>query len=146
MSQSSLKINNAPFALASFAAAHNALVDLIKTSQGSNGIKVFASDGKIIIDGSGVSVTGGQAASLVFDDGNVLITIDADGVKVLNQVSSDYIQLHNDASLEISDYSSGNFLVIQPSDMFYGNYAMREYSVCSNGTPANARFLSSTTY
>jgi len=146
MPDSSLKIDSLPAAFASVGTAHNALVDLIKNAEGAGGITVYASDGKLLIDGSGVSVTGGQAASLVFDDGNVLITIDADGVKVLNQVSSDYIQLHNDASLEISDHSSGNFLVIQPSDMFYGNYAMREYSVCSNGTPATARFLSSTTY
>lgn len=52
---SSLKITECPAAFADFARKHNALVDLIKSMTGRNGINVAAGDLRIVIEGGGVS-------------------------------------------------------------------------------------------
>lgn len=152
MAESSLKIESAPGSLASFAAAHNALVDLIKTARGTGGVKVFASDGRILIDGSGVSVTAGDspsttASTLYYNNGTVEITIGAVGISMTMLWSGDNILFDaSTGAFEMFDVSSGNSLVINPADMFYGNYAMREFTVCNSGSPENRRFLASEPY
>lgn len=50
-----LKITESPAAFASFAEKHNALVDLLMTMYGQNGVSVYRSSGRIIIEGAGPS-------------------------------------------------------------------------------------------
>lgn len=54
-----LFIRQLPSAFASIGEKHNALVDVVKSMSGAGGISVKVSDANVIIDGSGISVTGG---------------------------------------------------------------------------------------
>lgn len=52
---SDMEISRAIKPVAKTARAHNALVNLIRTMQGEGGVRVTVSDGRIIIDGTGVA-------------------------------------------------------------------------------------------
>jgi hypothetical protein len=56
---SNLYIQQLPSSFASIGEKHNALVDVIRAMSGAGGISVKVSDANVIIDGSGISVTGG---------------------------------------------------------------------------------------
>ena len=62
MSLEALRITECPFAFASFAAKHNALVDLISQLRGANGITVTISERNGIITGGGEGGGGTDAA------------------------------------------------------------------------------------
>lgn len=53
MQISELKITETPAAFLHFAEKHNALVDLLMTMYGQNGVNVYRSSGRIVIDGAG---------------------------------------------------------------------------------------------
>jgi len=53
MSLEALRITECPLAFASFAAKHNALVDMISQIRGQNGITVVISERNALITGSG---------------------------------------------------------------------------------------------
>lgn len=86
------------------------------------------------------------ANELHFNNGTIAIDIDASGVVLTNLSTNDTISLLPSGAFEISDSSSGNSAVIEPSDMFYGNYAMNEFVVCNSGTPEYRRIFSSEGY
>jgi hypothetical protein len=48
-----LKVDQIPAAFRELAEKHNALVDLLMTMYGQNGVNVYNSQGRIVIDGSG---------------------------------------------------------------------------------------------
>lgn len=56
---SNLYIQQLPSSFASIGEKHNALVDVVKSMSGAGGISVKVSEANVIIDGSGISVTGG---------------------------------------------------------------------------------------
>ena len=62
---SALKIDQVPSAFVAIGAKHNALVDVVKSMSGAGGIAVRVSDANIIIDGSGVSTTGGASGAAI---------------------------------------------------------------------------------
>lgn len=55
MSLASLRITESPLAFASFAAKHNALVDLLEATTGQNGVTVTIAERNMIIRGGGTS-------------------------------------------------------------------------------------------
>jgi hypothetical protein len=48
-----LKVDQIPAAFRELAEKHNALVDLLMTMYGQNGVNVYNSQGRIVIDGAG---------------------------------------------------------------------------------------------
>lgn len=71
-----LKVKKVPKALASTARKLNQLVRLIRTIEGKGGVKVFVSDGKIVIDASGVTGTGGGSS---YTEGAAVDVVGSDG-------------------------------------------------------------------
>lgn len=129
--------------LAKVKKAHNALANLVKTATGKGGVTITVSDSRITIDGSNVTA---NVSELHFSNGSITIDIDANGIKLANVATGDYVQITTGGSLVMADASSGNELTINQSDMFYGNYTMREFTICSSGSPANVRILCSEDY
>lgn len=118
----SLKISDCPFAFASFAAKHNALVDLLASTVGENGISVTIAEKNAIIRGAGgtggnvtidnvatANVVGangllqnayiGDAIANAYPtelrvvNGTKSIIIDANGIAMENSADSSYIRL-----------------------------------------------------
>jgi len=67
---SGLKIQQVPAAFVDVGAKHNALVDVVKTMRGENGITVVASDANVIIRGSSTG-SSGDAVNVVGVDGKL---------------------------------------------------------------------------
>lgn len=132
--------------LAKVKRAHNKLANLVKTAVGKGGIKITVSDSRLTIDATNVTATASNTSELHFSNGLITIDIDAAGIKLANVATGDYVQITPTGSLVMSDASSGNTLTINQADMFYGNYTMREFTICSSGSPANVRMLSSGDY
>lgn len=80
----SLKIDNSPLAFASFAAKHNALVDLLAGMVGENGISVVMAERNAIIRGNiaNSSAASGSYANVVGTDGR--LTNVASGAPIAN--------------------------------------------------------------
>jgi hypothetical protein len=69
---SGLKIQQLPAAFVEVGAKHNALVDVVKTMKGENGITVVASDANVIIRGSSTTGTAsGDPVDVVGSDGKL---------------------------------------------------------------------------
>jgi hypothetical protein len=69
---SSLKLTQIPAAFEAVGAKHNALVDVVKTMKGENGITVVASDANVIIRGSSTTGTAsGDPVDVVGSDGKL---------------------------------------------------------------------------
>lgn len=132
--------------LAKLKRAHNKLANLVKTAVGKGGLKIIVSDSRITIDASNVTATASNTSELHFNNGLITIDIDASGIKLANVATGDYVQITTGGSLVMADASSGNTLTINQADMFYGNYTMREFTICDGGSTANVRILCSENY
>ena len=147
MSLEKLKIDKAPAAFVDFANKHNALTALVAMLKGIKGIKVVVTEKSIVIGvDPATPLAGSLNGSLSYSDASITITIGADGIKLTNIASGDYAKIYPTGAIGITDISSGNELLLSPSDMFYGNIDMKEFTACDSGTPKFVRLLASDFY
>lgn len=150
---SALKITECPYAFASFAEKHNALVDLIAGMTGQNGITVVVAEKNAIIRGNSNGGGGGVALS------NVANVVGYDGrlqnVYVGNPIANAYpaVGKYVTASGNVDVSSTGVIMTTTGGivcNIAFANLthhmSIRAITVCDNGNTRSMDFLASASY
>lgn len=166
----SLKVTTAPLALAPTAQSHNALVALIESMVGDNGVKVTVSEGRILIELSGTKGPGNSNSGssgggggtpfnneLHYDDGTIQIDIDGDGISVT--ASGNTFTIDDDGILQWTNGT--NSVVIEGDDIqitgtsgaltigfsdITRSMGIKTISVCDSGTAKSMDIIASDPY
>ena len=148
---SGLKIQQLPAAFVEVGAKHNALVDVVKTMKGENGITVVASDANIIL--RGVSTTGtveGDPVNVVGSDGKLNAV-----VKHSTWASPTYYPTYlrtsttpNSITMDSNglEVSNGTQTCRMYFSAFTKNLAFKEVDVCVAGVSKKMLILASDPY
>jgi hypothetical protein len=153
----SLKIDDCPYAFASFAAKHNALCDLIGSMVGENGISVVMAEKNAIIRGAGgganVTIANVATANLVGSAGylanayvaNANIGAYPTAIRVLHVSSGVYMEMASPGDLPGIRLVGAKTLQILESDLVQ-NVSLREIDVCDSGVARKMLVLASAPY
>lgn len=153
MSLDRLKITECPFAFASFAEKHNALVDMLAAITGQNGITVVLAEKNGVIRGN--MANGGGGTTLT----NVANVVGFDGrlqnVYVGNTIANAWpaVGKYVTASGNV-DISSTGVVITTTGGVFCNiafaslthNMNVRKITVCDNGSTKSMDIIASATY
>ncbi len=155
----SLKIDDCPFAFASFAAKHNALCDLIGSMVGENGISVVMAEKNAIIRGN----TTGAGGTVTIDNvptanvvgsagllqnvylGNAIANAYPTVLRVVHVASGVYMEMASPGDLPGIRLEGTNSLEILESDLTH-DMSIREIDVCDGGTNRKMLVIASAPY
>jgi hypothetical protein len=138
----SLKIDDCPYAFASFAAKHNALCDLIGSMVGENGISVVMAEKNAIIRGAGGGANVTIANAYV---ANANIGAYPTAIRVLHVSSGVYMEMASPGDLPGIRLVGAKTLQILESDLVQ-NVSLREIDVCDSGVARKMLVLASAPY
>jgi hypothetical protein len=154
----SLKISDCPYAFASFAAKHNALVDMLAGMVGQNGISVVLAEKNAIIRGAGgaggnVTIDNVATANVVGAGGylanayvaNANIGTFPTALRVLHVASGTYMEIAAPGDLPGIRLVGTHALEILESDLT-ADMAIREIDVCSGNVAMKMLVIASAPY
>lgn len=154
----SLKISDCPYAFASFAAKHNALVDMLAGMVGQNGISVVLAEKNAIIRGAGgaggnVTIDNVATANVVGAGGylanayvaNANIGTYPTASRVLHAASGTYMEMASPSDLPGIRLVGAHTLQILESNVTQ-DMSIREIDVCDAGVTKKMLVLASAPY
>lgn len=154
----SLKIDECPYAFASFAAKHNALVDLLAATVGKDGIEVIMAEKNAIIRanipaGPAGNIANTNYANVVTSNGylanayvaNANIGTYPTALRVLHVASGVYMEMASPGDIPGIRLVGAKTLQILESDLVQ-NMSIREIDVCDGGTAKKMLVIGSAPY
>jgi hypothetical protein len=152
----SLKIDSSPLAFATFAAKHNALVDLLASMQGQNGISVVIAEKNAIIRGNVASSTSNGNASISGNTANVVGSTGLlQNVYIGNTIANawpsagKWVTASGNIEIDASGFrmtTTGGKVCNIAFATLSQNVALRTEAYCNNNTAANIMVVASSPY
>lgn len=87
------------------------------------------------------------SSGLPYEDADILITVDAGGIRLLNKATNDYAKLYTTGAIGIYDNSSGEEFTVAPADLATtGSIIPRLTGLYDGGVPVDAYVLRGPTF